>query len=101
MEKERLDKLNRFYFLENQHWFLRDVRYSPKKDSKRFEDFAFFMGEIERELMSLYRDLYPCPTINLFEDIDRRRRMLERNKEREKNKERILGLWFMPLRRIR
>lgn len=83
MDPERLDKVRRFYFLENMICFLGDVHYALKINSKGFEDFVFLRKDLEREIGPLLLDLYPDPPINLWEDLKRREEQLKKFKNKD------------------
>jgi hypothetical protein len=77
MEKERLDKVRRIVFLENELLYLESVR--PQK-LEVYRDFNFLRAEDNFELTGLYFELYPEPPKDLMEDVKKRMEAYKRVK---------------------
>jgi len=77
MEKERLDKIRRIVFLENELSYLESVR--PQRLDV-FRDFNFLRAEDNVELTNLYFELYPEPPKDLMEDVKKRMEAYKRVK---------------------
>jgi len=69
MEKEKLEKVRRIVFLENELSYLGSVR--PQRLDV-FRDFNSLRAEDDVELTSLYLEIYPDPPKDLMEDVKKR-----------------------------
>jgi len=78
MEKERLEKFERFHFLNRRIFYFRDVFPIARQEMKA--DILEVWGNDEVEIRGLLQELYPDPPKDLMEDVKKRMEAYKRAK---------------------